>query len=369
MPIFHSKSGSDKHADHLSELWNKIEKNELRNKKAALKIDQLFAEHEKMLAPYNKKFGNARYIWVKHLISFLASKELKIDIRRHLMKTIEYELTDLQELHFIYDMNEIEALCQEYDVYHDKMFKKEKKQALNIACEEFENMMKMMFGHDINLPNKEIRDALKSGNPFEIESLINTIGNSFFEHIDEELTNSEQENDEWDDFEFNYFHGEEDDAFNVKEMFRGTQLNKMYKRIASVIHPDKEMDPLKKEEKHRLMQELAVAKRDNDVMTLVQMFTKYVSDADCQLDDVTLLRMKHLLEMKIRESNRVHRDLFNSQGFKSTVWKKFSATSKKKTQAKMQEYIVIAESSIALFNNRVEKINSIKKLNTYLKSL
>lgn len=369
VPVFHSKSGSDKQADYLSELWGKIEKYEFRNEKAELKVDQLFAEYEKELAPYDKRFGNARCAWVKHLISFLASKDLKIVTHKRLMQVIEHELNELHKFHYLFDMTEIEALCEEYDAYHDKVFKKEKQQALDSACGEFENIMKDMFGDDIELPHQEIRDTLKSGNPFEIESLIEQIKNTYFEHNGEDFSEWAQEDDEWSDFEFNYFHGEDDDALNVKEMFRGTQLKKMYKRIANVIHPDKETDPLKKEEKHRLMQELAVAKRDNDVMTLVRMFTKYVPDTDFLLDDMTLLRMEHLLEMRIRELNRVHRDFFNRQGFKSMVWKQFSSTSKKKIKAKMQNHISTTESLIALLEKRIEKVNSIKHLNAYLKKL
>ena len=368
-PVFYSNNSSDKQTNYLSELWNKIEKHELRNKKAAIKVDLLFAEYDKVLAPYDKIFGKARCAWLKHLISFLASKELKNDTRKRLMETIEYELNELNECVLFCDIKDIEVIYEEYEAYHDKMFKKEKQQALDSACGEFENIMKEMFGEDINLPHKEIRETLKTGNPFEIELLIDSIRDSYFGHNDESFSEYKQQDDEWDDFEFNYFHGEEEDAFNVKEMFRGTQLNKMYKRIASVIHPDKEIDPLKKEEKHRLMQELAVAKRDNDVMTLVRMFTQYVPDVDFKFDDTTLLQMEHLLEMRIRELNYAHRDLFNNQGFKSIIWKQFSATSKKKIQAKMQEHVVIAENAILLLNKRIEKINSIKRLNKYLKRL
>ncbi|MCW8349092.1 hypothetical protein MD535_24175 [Vibrio sp. ZSDZ65] len=369
VPTFSSNSGSDIQANYVSELWKKIEKNELRNEKAERKVDLLFSEYNNVLAPYDKKLGNARCAWVKHLLSFLTAKELKKDTQNRLMQVIEHELSDFYQLPFFYDMDEVHSLSTEYDAYHDKVFRKEKQKALDAACSEFENAMKDMFGEDIDLPHTKIRETLASGNRFDLESLMDSISASFFEHHAEATSEWEQSEDEWHDFEFDYFDSEEDDALNIKEMFRGTQLNKMYKRIASVIHPDKETDPLKKEEKHRLMQTLAAAKRDNDVMTLVRMFTKYVPDAECFLDETTLLRMEHLLEMRIRELNRLHRDIFNNQGFKSIVWKEFSATSKKKTQAKMQEHITMVENSITTLQKRIRKLDSLKQLNKYLKSL
>ncbi|NOI87917.1 hypothetical protein F0228_21070 [Vibrio sp. 99K-1] len=369
LPIFHSNNVPHSQSDYLSKLWRKIEKNERRNQKAELKVNQLFSEYKDKLAPYDKKLDHLHCVWVKHLMSFLTSKKLKTNIRNRLMQAIEQELMDLLDRPFINDRDKVEALCEEYETYHNKVFQKEKQQALNAACREFENGMKEMFGADIDLPHKKIREILASGDPFAIEAFISTLWASFVEHNNDSFSPRAQNEDDWDNFEFDYFESEDDDALNIKEMFRGTQLNKMYKRIASVIHPDKESDPLKKEEKHRLMQKLAVAKRENDVMTLVRMLTEYVPDSDYLLDEATLMRMGHLLEMKLRDLNQAHRNIFNQQGFKSQVWRQFSAPSKKKTQAKMEKYLEMIDDSIGSMEKRIRKINSINQLNKYLRSL
>lgn len=369
LPIFHSNNVPHSQSDYLSELWRKIEKNERRNQKAELKVNQLFSEYKDKLTPYDKKLDHLHCAWVKHLMSFLTSKKLKTNIRNRLMQAIEQELIDLLDRPFINDRDKVEALCEEYETYHNKVFQKEKQQALKAACREFENGMKEMFGADIDLPHKKIREILASGDPFAIEAFISTLWASFVKHNNDSFSPRAQNEDDWDDFEFDYFESEDDDALNIKEMFRGTQLNKMYKRIASVIHPDKESDPLKKEEKHRLMQKLAVAKRENDVMTLVRMLTEYVPDSEHLLDETTLVRMEHLLEMKLLDLNRAHRDIFSQQGVKSQVWRQFSAPSKKKTQAKMEKYIEVIDDSIVSLEKRIRKVNSINQLKKYLGSL
>ncbi|CAK1950858.1 Molecular chaperone DnaJ [Vibrio crassostreae] len=375
LPIFHSNNVPHSQSDYLSELWRKIEKNERRNQRAELKVNQLFSEYKDKLTPHDKKLDHLHCAWVKHLMSFLTSKKLKTNIRNRLMQAIEQELIDLLDRPFINDRDKVEALCEEYETYHNKVFQKEKQQALNAACREFENGMKEMFGADIDLPHKKIREILASGDPFAIEAFISALWASFVKHNNDSFSPRAQNEDDWDDwddwddFEFDYFESEDDDALNIKEMFRGTQLNKMYKRIASVIHPDKESDPLKKEEKHRLMQKLAVAKRENDVMTLVRMLTEYVPDSEHLLDETTLVRMEHLLEMKLLDLNRAHRDIFSQQGVKSQVWRQFSAPSKKKTQAKMEKYIEVIDDSIVSLEKRIRKVNSINQLKKYLGSL
>lgn len=368
LPIFHSNNGSHSPSDHLSELWKKIEKYERRNQKAELKVEQLFSEYEQKLAPYDKKLDHLQCVWVNHLMSFLSSRKLKTNLRYRLMQTIERELLDSLDRPFLNDRDKIEAVYKEYEAYHDKVFKKEKQQALNAACRELKNDMKEVFGADIDLPHKEIREILASENPFAIDALIRTLWNSYADRNNDSFSPQDQIEDEWDDFEFDYVENEADESLNIKERFRSTQLNKMYKRIASVIHPDKEPDPSKKEEKHRLMQTLAVAKRENDVMTLVRMLTDYVPNSDHLLDEATLMRMGHLLEMKLRDLNQTHRDIFNQQGLKSHVWRQFSASSKKQTQAKMEKYIEMIDNSIVLMEKRTRKINSINQLKKYLSS-
>lgn len=241
----------------LAELWAKIDKYERRNQKAEQKVERLFVEYEGSVFPSEQKLGHTQCRWVKQLLTFLARKELNIETRRQLMQAIEDELNELFEYASFYQLTEFEALWEEYAVYHDKVFKKEKQRALDQACQEFEHLMKTSFGADIDLPHKHIRETLKSGDPFEIELLIGTLRDSFLAKYPDHIM--AQEEPDWHDFSFDYSENEDDEALKIKEIVKGTQLNKMYKRVANIIHPDKERDPLKKAEKHHLMQTLAEA--------------------------------------------------------------------------------------------------------------
>lgn len=87
------------------------------------------------------------------------------------------------------------------------------------------------------------------------------------------------------------------------------------------------------------MQTLVKAKRDNDVITLIRLFSTYVPDAQYVLDENSQRQITHLFEMKTRELNRDHRDLFHHQGMKSQIWKQFSASSQKNTQQKIHSHI------------------------------
>ena len=374
LPIFHSNNGTRSPSEHLSELWKKIEKYERRNQKAELKVDQLFSEYKQKLAPYDKKLDHLQCVWVKHLMSFLTSKKLKTNLQSRLMQTIEQELIAALDRPFLNDKDKVEAVCEEYETYQDKVFKKEKLQALNDASlndtyRELENGLKDTFGADIELPEKEIRTILASFDPQETAALMRMCCWCSDVCTSDLLPPRDQIENEWNDFEFDYIENEAYESLNIKEKFQGAQLSKMYKRIASVIHPDKEPDPSKKEEKHRLMQTLALAKQENDVMTLVRMLIDYVPNSEHLLDDATLIKMGHLLEMKLRDLDQTHRDIFNQQGLKTHVWRRFSAPSKKQTQAKMEKYIEMIDNTMELMKKRTRKIKGINQLNKYLRTV
>ncbi|WP_336845099.1 hypothetical protein [Providencia rettgeri] len=44
----------------------------------------------------------------------------------------------------------------------------------------------------------------------------------------------EQEDPDWQGFSFDYSENEDEEALKIKEIFKGAQLSKMYKRVANV---------------------------------------------------------------------------------------------------------------------------------------
>ncbi|EDS7008249.1 hypothetical protein A3R75_004699 [Salmonella enterica subsp. diarizonae] len=141
----------------------------------------------------------------------------------------------------------------EYLGYHgETLFRKERKLVLDQICHEFSLMMKATFGEDVDIPHSQLREVLNSGNREAMEQL--------FEQLREEYVASQaggedapgDKEPEWQNFEFNYSPDENDSTSTIREIFRGSQLSKIYRQVARVVHPDREQDPLKKEEKHRL---------------------------------------------------------------------------------------------------------------------
>lgn len=364
----HSFMSESTESDYFQLLWNKIEKHELRNQKAEKKVNDLYLEYEQTVFPYEKTITNSRYQFVEHLMTFLSIKSMKPKEHQRLFDYLDSWMEGLHNFSIFRDFDRLNRLGEQLDLHHDKLFHKEKQQALNRACSEVEDMLKDMLGEDIDLPHKKIREAISSGDGYDFMTLLESIKAEYLENHPEEQDEREDVSQEWQDFEFNYYQSEEKEASKITELFKGSQLNKMYKRIANVIHPDKEQDPLKQQEKHKLMQSLVKAKKDRDVITLIKMYSQFVPDGEYSLGDEAMKHVEHLLEMKVRTLNLAHKDIFNGQGLKSYVWKNFSATSKKKSREKMQDHISHIQLEIKKTEKDILKLDSVKKVVKFIKS-
>ena len=80
----------------------------------------------------------------------------------------------------------------------------------------------MFAGNDLELPDDEIKEAIVSGDMSKLESLLKKVQ-------DDLLKKHHEKKEAWDDHEFNYYEREEDETSKVKEVFKASQLNKMYK--------------------------------------------------------------------------------------------------------------------------------------------
>ena len=57
-------------------------------------------------------------------------------------------------------------------------------------------------------------------------------------------------------------------------------FNRLFRSTASKLHPDRESDMTRREEKHRLMSQLLAARKEGDVMAVIDMYRQHVGDDD-----------------------------------------------------------------------------------------
>jgi len=349
-----------KELNSFQALWRKIESCEQRNAKAAIKVDKLYGDYQSILLPHEKLYGASHCKLVGHLLSFVPSKDLKKRDKLSLLEYLSDHFGRMNSARHLYDAPELAKLEEESDKYYEQYFAKERKEAIESDYDDFKDMLSMALGEDIDLPDEALKEAIISRDFSKIESLLAEARQAYTDK------RSEDKDDAWGDYEFNYYRDEEDESSKVTEIFKASQLTKMYKKIANVIHPDKEQDPAKKEERHVQMQALLLAKKEADVFTLIKMYQEFVPEGEYFLDDSAMEHIEHLLQMRIQKLNREHRDIFNAQGHKSYIWKEYSLTSRKKTMEKMNQHIGEIDHHIAMMDDKVRTLDSVKKVKKML---
>ena len=191
------------------------------------------------------------------------------------------------------------------------------------------------------------------------------------EELEAEMFNEQAFADEADDF-YDFFN---EDFFSqsqkskdsgLEKLFKSSQLNKMYKRLAFLLHPDKELDAQKKIEKNALMHTLSDARKQKDAFTILKMYQQYVPEAEFIFDDETLLALHRLLEEKVQDLNTQHRDIKQSNAIQTLVWRKFSARSKKLTQLNFEHHIDDLETENFDADDLLTSIKTVRALGKFL---
>ncbi|MFT5923441.1 MAG: hypothetical protein ACI9LE_000421 [Paraglaciecola sp.] len=338
----------------LSELWSKIEKKQKRNQKFLDDKEKLFDEFQIKVLPVEQQQGMEMVNLVEFLIPFFARKSLSEYQREELISWIESTLEYLRSHPFLSDVDH-ESLQNKFNAAFSTFIQT---QNIEIDIHQIEKVrmdIEHMFEGDMQLTDDEIIDLIKD------HSLLN----QYIQRMDNEISEKEDENKVDDDDEENS--GEQGDPFerffednfgeddvkqdaekeaakdttkkNLDKLFKSGQLNKIYKRLAALLHPDKEQDPSKKEQKHVLMQTLSEARKNKDAFTLLQLYQIHINDGEFSFDPDTLTSTQALLRVKL---HRLDDELYaakSSNELSTLVWRKFSGRSKKQTESNIKIHL------------------------------
>lgn len=155
-----------------------------------------------------------------------------------------------------------------------------------------------------------------------------------------------------------------DELARVEQLLDNSSLKQLYRKLAMLLHPDREQDPVKREEKTRLMGELSHAWETRDMFTLLHLAHTHLPEADNLLSDENLAdinpalwQKKHELEISFQRGQ---------QGVKGAILHKFKQSSKKKTDLAFEEHRLYLQRDIKQLHGQLATITSLATLKPYL---
>ncbi|MGL5323462.1 MAG: J domain-containing protein [Aeromonas sp.] len=155
-----------------------------------------------------------------------------------------------------------------------------------------------------------------------------------------------------------------DEVARVEQLLDNSSLKQLYRKLAMTLHPDREQDPVKREEKTRLMGELSHAWETRDMFTLLHLAHTHLPEADNLLSEENLAAINPALWQKKHDLEiSFHR---GQQGVKAAILHKFKQSSKKKTDLAFEEHQLYLQRDIKQLHGQLATITTLATLKPYL---
>ncbi|MBM7074386.1 hypothetical protein JQC92_20570 [Shewanella sp. 202IG2-18] len=355
----------------LSNLWEQISKLQARNQRLEIKISTFYEQAKPLFESYEIETCSLAAIKIERLISFIPRRTIKGERRDALYELIHEELDALESNPFWTGSTEELRKKFQNQIAADAQHHADKApEPDEFETEIFRDMLEDMLGVDIDFEHEKLVEMMR--NPQNIEQYLKDIAQSHQEKhadIEDDPIDEDELDDDFFERAFNHFKQEESapSIDDIKMLFKSSDLNKLYKKMASRLHPDKESDESLKKEKHELMQQLSKAKRDGDVFTLLQMSQQWLPDFELDLSPSALKAMIRVLETKVKDLNFQHKRIGSDSSLESMVWNRLSARSKKQQQINIQEHIDSLVDCQADIQECIDTLTTVKSVNAYLK--
>ncbi len=173
------------------------------------------------------------------------------------------------------------------------------------------------------------------------------------------------------------FADEEDDifGFNPEENLLAEEedtpaisnavFKRMFRATTGKLHPDRELDPEKREKKQKLMARLLAARKEGDVMTIVEFYQQHVDD-DAGLSKADEKQLIDSLKRQITTLHEAQEEYSFESPFHRMAFEQFYNPTTKKTDQAFKRHIQGMKKSAAEAESQSREIKSLKTLKPYL---
>ncbi|CAE14204.1 unnamed protein product [Photorhabdus laumondii subsp. laumondii TTO1] len=311
--------------------------------------DELFMRFQQEILPVEHQYMQSRYDKAARLLSFADKKSLGKNQRRELFSWIEEELAEL----YTYPFNENLDLNKLTDHFSNLNALKEEEIPTPEQMDDIRQTFSEYFDFSEEISDEELLDMIK--NP---EKMRSTIEQRF-------QRESEHFHDEYDAEETSDFDPAAEDQKKLDSLFKSQEVSQMYRKIAKVLHPDREQDLDEKKKKNQLMVQLSKAKKDNDVWTIIDMYHKYI-DPTFSFNSRDISNINKLLKARIDILANELNQLKKSDSLPGMIWRTLGGNTSKTIENNLREHCKKLRQNIENEIQLRENLRSLTVLKSYL---
>jgi len=356
----------------FSNKWAQVEKKQTRNLKFRKKLDDFNKQFQKDILPFEVKFCEMMVDQTRHLMGFVSRKSFTEWQREELNIWIESNIDSLYE-HPFSPEGLSQALRKEYtDSLLDTVNVMDKDGAVDpLHILEMRSLLAELDIED-NFSDEQLAEFIREPRQFHdyIETLLARRENEaevdaeaefdegLFEDIEDDFINS--------DYFQHFQQSHKKHQKKLKDLFDASLLRKCYKKLANILHPDKEPNAALKLHKSELMAMLVQAKKEKDAFTIISLYQEHVPDNDLNLDEDVSNELLALIDEKLRRLDDEYHHLKYEPNIENMVWRKLGGRSKKIMDEKKQTHLSELQQACDEIALMIKQCKNMKQLNKQL---
>jgi len=156
------------------------------------------------------------------------------------------------------------------------------------------------------------------------------------------------------------FYEENSEALDKKinSLEQRLSIDKLFRQLAKVLHPDREQDESLKAAKHKLMSECLEARQSGDIDTLLQLYCEHVGELPDELTEDSHGELIKALEKQLKQLQAEFRQLRFSDPLLNQIIDRYSDSSQHRTEQRVMEHAAILDKEIAKIQSTLKSLST-----------
>ncbi len=264
----------------FAKLWKQVQKEQLLVSQIPAQIQEFYQTYLTTIGPYETQWCQLLADEIQLMLSHWQRKSLSDQDRLFLVEYVADNFRELVSNPFRdFELTELEEIFT----------------SLMAEADEPKRPTKQPVNEDLFAQDEDVQ------------------GGESFNTFDDEFSEEELIEEE-------YQRAERQDA---NELFNATTLNKMFRQLSKVLHPDLEQDEALKQHKHELMAQLLNARDKQDVGVIVALYSEHIGGEGAQFAPEDFPRLTILLKKQLRELQMEKVDIALRSGAAGLVYHRF----------------------------------------------
>lgn len=345
-------------------LWQSIEKANKSLDKNLKDRNNMVARFNESLLPLEQILNQKRYDFVEHLLNFYAKKSLSAAYKEDTLQWVDELRNEIMESPF---RGDLDMIALDKRIYHAFSSQNPTTQDQYDAIREH---LCDEYGINKDWTDEELDELLKD--PSKLSDIFEEWHNQSQQASHEQPDTAASQAEE--SAQTHQQHSQHDHQHEYEPQNKAALstlstgfINRCYKKLAHVFHPDRASEALQ-DDAQTLMGILSTAKKEQDIFTILDLYQKYVNDAQFGFDDAEIEQLNTLLSSKLAQINAEKRRIRWEDGLNSWIYGQFRGTSKRAVNAHFENYQHNLNQEIAGITNTMSALTSLKHLREQLQA-